>query len=555
MDRPCESRFDRADYILCLLLALAAVAVLGRDISVGGFRFPDTSVHAMDGVLIHDWLAAGPRAWLNPKEFALQQYAHHPSLGMVGVYPPGFAIFEALFFAIFGISIFTARLSVLAFGLAAIAGTYRLGWRLGGRATGVLGAAALLSIPGVVTWSRQVMLEMPTLAVLIWTAIAVEAYFRRPTWLKLSGVCALAIAGPVFKQNAIFMIPLLGLTATYLLARRRMPWKHYLTALALIGLPVGIYYVWAIVGVGAGSHIKVIVTEDRSLDDFQIWPQIEFYLRGFREAVGWPIAALALIGLPVSLRRRDWRWLLILGWFVLFMGMTLFLQFTSMETRYFYFGHLPLALWAGAGAAMLARAIRPVVIARTITAVAALAAVVMGYRAPLDLRPDYDAVIGAYAERMRHRLVLFEGRQDGGFNFAARRQLGSQQCAVVRGSKLFYTCFSMPKYGFESRAASHADVAAVLEKYGFDLILIERENLDELQEIELLREELRDSGKYELLGSHALNVTEDPGNRHAIEIDVYRPRYSMTRRAREIEIPVPMIGQNLRVRLDGWDAK
>ena len=536
-------------------MTLAAALVFGRDISVGGFRFPDTSIHSMDGVLIHDWVLAGPKAWLNPKEFALQQYAHHPSLGMVGVYPPGFAVVEGLFFAIFGVSIFTARLCVVVFGLSAIVGCYVLARRLGNRLTAVLCSVALLSIPGLVTWSRQVMLEMPTLAVLIWTAVAVDAYFRRPSRLRLLVVCGLAIAGPVFKQNAIFMIPLMGLVATYMLARRRMPWKHYVTSLAVIGLPVGVYYVWAIITEGAGNHVKLVVTENRTLNDFEWWSQVWFHLKAFREFAGWPIAILVLVGLPVTLWRRDWRWSMIFGWFALFAGMTFFLQHAGLEARYFYFGYFPLAMWAGVGAATMIRFIRPRVAYQTATALLALAAIYWGYRTPTQFRPDYDPLVGAYADTMRHNLVLFEGRQDGGFNFSARRLLGSQQCAVARGSKLFYSCFAMPKYDFKSRVASRADIAAILEEYGFDLIFLENRNLDDLKEIDWLREELADTTKYERIATHMLAVPEATSDRYAVEVDVYRPRYPVEHAEREFDIPVPMIGRNLRVSFDGKQAK
>ena len=52
--------FTLGEATLVMLLWIATAIVLGKDITVGGFRYGDSAVHAMDGVLIHDWVSAGP---------------------------------------------------------------------------------------------------------------------------------------------------------------------------------------------------------------------------------------------------------------------------------------------------------------------------------------------------------------------------------------------------------------------------------------------------------------------------------------------------------------
>ena len=61
-----HSPLDKWDVWLVLAALVATGFVLGKDISVGGLRDSDSAVHAMDGVLIHDWIAAGPSAWVEP---------------------------------------------------------------------------------------------------------------------------------------------------------------------------------------------------------------------------------------------------------------------------------------------------------------------------------------------------------------------------------------------------------------------------------------------------------------------------------------------------------
>ena len=73
-----HSPLDKWDVWLILAALVTTGIVLGKDISVGGLRYGDTAVHAMDGVLIHDWIAAGPDAWAQPMQFAEAQYGHYP---------------------------------------------------------------------------------------------------------------------------------------------------------------------------------------------------------------------------------------------------------------------------------------------------------------------------------------------------------------------------------------------------------------------------------------------------------------------------------------------
>ena len=217
-DVPSNQAVSRELMIVGLLL-VASGAVLCKDITVGGFRYGDAAVHAMDGVLIHDWIAAGPEAWAHPLDFASQQYAHYPSLGIGRHYPPGFAIVEAAFFANLGISVFSARLCVVFFGLAAVCGTYVLVRRCAGRFASAFAVTALIAMPATTELGRQVLLEVPTLAVLIWAGVAFSGYLSRPTAWRLCLVIVLSGTAILFKQPAVFFV--VALASTFVLGTWR----------------------------------------------------------------------------------------------------------------------------------------------------------------------------------------------------------------------------------------------------------------------------------------------------------------------------------------------
>jgi hypothetical protein len=139
---------------------LFALTMSSRDMTLGGFTWSDAPLHAMDGVFLHDlvrdWPSGSWRTW------AEHYYLEHPCLGLVVYYPPLFAAVEAVMFTLFGIAAWVARLTVVLFVVAAAWLIFMIGRELFGTVAGIAGAVLTLITPAGVTWSRQVMLEWPS---------------------------------------------------------------------------------------------------------------------------------------------------------------------------------------------------------------------------------------------------------------------------------------------------------------------------------------------------------------------------------------------------------
>lgn len=539
---------NHRDRAVCLALLVAAAAVFSRDIHVGGPRYSDACTHAMDGVLIHDWILSGPRAWIDPMGFATRQYAHYPTLGIGRVYPPGFAIVESLFFAVFGISAVSARLCTLAFGLAAVGGCYKLARRFTAPLAAACATGFLISMPGVVYWTRQAMLEMPTLAVLIWATYATMWYFDRPTWRRLAVAVVLALSAPLFKQTAVFIIPVVGAFFVARAWRRQIPVRHLLVSGTLVILPLAAFFVYTLLPGGSAAHMVRAVSMDKPIGEWLSAEALAFYPRTVAGQVGVVVLGLSGVGLLLSLVRMRWPWTMILLWFGLFTCMALACQ--HKEARYFFFGYLPIALWAGLAAGKGIGLI-PTPRLRTVLGVLVVAAAaVMGYRAPTRIEPDYTPLIADYEPHLRGKIVLFEGHRDGDFVFAARRHLGVQGCVVIRGSKVFYSCAADPQFDFASYVSSKADIAEIIDSFGFQTLFVERRNLNSLAEVDLLHDELDDDGRYELVESYRLSADRRGGSPRTRVVDVYRPRHPPVRRKRFVDIPVPIASRIIRIDLD-----
>ncbi len=533
---------------MVLALVMLAGVVFGRDISVGGLRYSDACTHAMDGVLIHDWVKSGPSHWLDPMAFAVRQYGHYPTLGIGRVYPPGFAVVESVFFAVFGVNPTAARMSVVMFGILAVVGCYFLSRRIMAPAGAACAAAALLAMPDVVVWTRQVMLEMPTLAVLIWALWATLRYLDNPSARRWVPATLLLLAAPMFKQTAVFILPVVFILLIQAALKKRVPWRHVIASVVITGTPPATMLAMTMNSRGTTNHMSNLVSLGRSATDWLNWPAIAFYPSALPGQVGWVILALAGVGLLLFARRPTVTHAAVGLWFLVFAAMSVVIQ--HKENRYAFFGFLPIAIWAGYAMQALLNRLTNTNSMRFATATAVLIAAAGGYRSDTPVRPDYRPLVRTHESAIRGRVIMFEGHRDGDFVFAARCVLGVQGCVILRGSKLLYSCASDPRFAFTSYVANRSDVARILDPFGLERVFVERENDLNLAEVQMLQDELNDPKRYELLDSQTLVANVGRRSTRREIVDVYKPVHPSPRRLRVVEIPIPIASRTIRIDLD-----
>ena len=167
-------------------VVLVGLAVWSREAQVGGFGWPEASRHAMDGAFLLDLIGAHPVGHLG--EWSRNYFTCYPCLGILDSDPPFFAAVEALFYAVLDVSVFTARSCVIFFTLAGTLAMYWVARQLFDRAAGILAAGLWASLPATVLWSREVMLEVPTTAMILLCAGCYLRYqsTRSLVWLILT---------------------------------------------------------------------------------------------------------------------------------------------------------------------------------------------------------------------------------------------------------------------------------------------------------------------------------------------------------------------------------
>lgn len=524
------------------VLVIATVLVLGKDITVGGFRDADASAHAMDGVLIHDWVAAGPTAWVDPMSFARQQYAHYPTLGIGRHYPPGFAVVEAAFFGLFGISPFTARLCVVFFGGLATVGIYVFTRFFADRLVATLAAVLWLTLPATVHWGRQTMLEVPTVAALAWAAVSLAWYLKRPSWARCVTMMAVALTAILFKQTAVFLGGALTMTLM-VCAHRDLVRPVHCYAVGLMAIGAIVVVVYSLDTASAG-----VLYRYRSYAHWWEWAALTHYLRVLPGQLGPAACVAAAIGLFAGLRRRRIVWVFLAAWF--FVSYVMVTSADWKVSRFLFVALVPFAVWGaqGLGSVLALAPLRRVRLA-TVTVIILGLCTTAGAR-NIVYHPDYGPSVLAHAKDIEGHAVLFSGLRDGDFVFAVRQHIPWRRAIVVRGSKVFYTCTAGPDLDLVEYAASPAELEATLRDLALNHVFVERENRAGVVHGDWLRSYLASGEMYRLAATHAIRGnTVTPGGE--VMLDVYELAQPVTRVVEELDIPIPRTKTTIRVDLNG----
>ena len=174
----------------------------------------DMPRYLMNGVYFLDVLRDLPTTDL--VEYTYRYFARYPGLSL-GHHPLLLSVAEVPFYAAFGVSVFSGRLTVLCFMLVGVIAWYRLVERIYDWEIGCVSALLLATTPFIVHYSRAVMSEVPALAMVI---VATYRWYQYCETLRRRDALlfAIAAAASVYaKHHCVLMFPIF---IAYLALRR-----------------------------------------------------------------------------------------------------------------------------------------------------------------------------------------------------------------------------------------------------------------------------------------------------------------------------------------------
>ena len=152
---------------LCLMtVALAIFALSGKDLtdSAALSLQGDMPRYLMNGVFFYDAIRDVPLS--DPIQYAGEYFAKYPALS-IGHHPLLPSLAEVPFFFLFGVSVFSAKMTILVFVFIAALAWFGLVQNLYGSPIALLSSLLLLTSPMFVEYSRVMMSEIPALALII----------------------------------------------------------------------------------------------------------------------------------------------------------------------------------------------------------------------------------------------------------------------------------------------------------------------------------------------------------------------------------------------------
>lgn len=523
--------------LILLIIALFLGAPTGGD-----FYWSDAPRHALNGAFVKDFLVSAP--WSDPSDFAYRYYAQYPALTIL-FYPPLFYVISAPFYALLGVSHGTALFIVMLHYIAFTFGAWRLfsfwlpGWR------SVAATVMLVASPEIAFWGRQVMLEVPAFAFLIWSTVFFTLYRREGKAYMLYWSIALLVLAMYTKISVAFMA--LAFVGTLLIERRTALLKDkHIWISGLLGVIALIPLVILTMKFGQANAQSVTGIADATVgrDSFSGWV---WYLSQMPEQIGWFVCVAALFGLVTAvvgrrmittIKQGDW---LFWGLWAL-CGYLFFSVIDLKEVRHSVFILPPVVMMASAMLLQLSTWgwSRIAVVAWVGLPLAVLIQTAL-------FRPVY--FVGGYASATdfiarnapRDSRVLFSGYRDGSFIFNMRCREDRRDLGVVRADKLLLKIAVRRELGVTEKNISEAELGGQINRLGIQYVVAQPGFWADLEAMQRL-ERLLASSQFKEVARF-----DTPANYNAQErqLIIYQNLGPVSENKSGLRIDLPIIGETI----------
>ena len=178
------------DTLLILLVMIVYVSLVCIGITNSSFADTDASRHALDGLYYHDLVVSilsGEMgiSFSNIYNFTTEQFLRYPAMGLLW-WPPFFPFVEALFYMLFGVSIVSAKLCIIFFGILGIVFWYFLVIEIFKKyklkhSLAFFSSLLFAIAPFIFRYSRTIMREVPA------TSLCIVASFFFIKWIREKG--------------------------------------------------------------------------------------------------------------------------------------------------------------------------------------------------------------------------------------------------------------------------------------------------------------------------------------------------------------------------------
>lgn len=505
------------DGMVAAILAGIVILLYLRLPRHGDIWWPDASRHALNGAFVYDYFRAMPLH--HSMEFAVNYYRQWPAL-TIGFYPPLFYIAIAASYTVLGVSEAAALVPELIFLFVLAWGAYRLSRHWLNAAPALAVSLLLIGGPELCFWGRQIMLDVPSYAFLIWAVELHLRYLKGGSNRTLYAAVVCAVLAIYTKYNAAFIIVVMVVALLCARGWRTLLNRTVLSAGALgiaLMLPLAtLFFMY--------SSYDLIQAAAVGGSNESRWSlrELTYYARTMGEVVSWPALALAttyFIVLPFFPRLRlpkdDAAFMI--AWVVL--GYIFYSLIAVKEPRHILFITYPIALTA---VVLLDRALARFECRSFVPLILALGVLIFS----IATRPaPYVTGMRQAAEDVarlapQETNIAFWGRFDGTFIYAMRAYTDRQDLGVIRLDKLLLggVVVSLER-GFTQRDLDAQQIAKLLQSMHVQYVVMQTHYRDDIGVIHRLGESLQSDKFIEV---ERIPMTADYPFSFLTELVIYR---------------------------------
>ena len=526
-----------ACFFVLLAIALGMYFALPKR---GDIDWPDAPRHALNGAFVLDFFRELP--WRHPVDFAYDYYRQWPALTIL-FYPPLFYGVLAAAYAVFGVSEASALLIELSFLLLLAWGAFRLARHWLDPAPSLAVALLLIGAPELAFWGRQIMLDVPAYAFLVWAAEFLMRHLKGgQKWALFSAIVCTALAAYT-KYNAIFFVVPIAISLLCAYGVRTFREGTVLQAAALgvaLLLPlIAIFFAFGHYNIDQAAALPGAGASRWSITN------LTFYARVMPSVISWPtlvLACLYLLALPFApafrLPRADTAFL---GSWLLF-GYAFYSMIAVKEPRHILFITYPLALMAVLAIDRTLASLSHRYAISLIFAVAVLAATMTTGTVPAvaGMREAAEEVAQLAPPETN---VGFWGSRDGTFVYAMRAYSSRLDLGVVRLDKILLSDVAVyVEHGFKENVISLDELTDILYNLHIQYVVFQTGYHAELASVKALEEAL---GSDKFSEVERIPMTANYGKGYMADLVIYRLKAEVPRGRVAPSMQIKLLGRSL----------
>ncbi|GAK58830.1 4-amino-4-deoxy-L-arabinose transferase and related glycosyltransferase of PMT family-like [Candidatus Vecturithrix granuli] len=530
-----KSSFLLLGYIvsLCIIaIVLSSKGITDESvISMNG----DMPRYLMNGVYFYDLASDFPVS--NPFAHVSRYFAKYPALSL-GHHPLLLGLAEVPFYAIFGISIFSARLTIVFFLLLAALSLFFLVKRIYGNHIAFISALLFVTTPFIIEYSQIVMAEIPTIALTLFATYFFYRYCESERALY-AFITALSLVLSLYsKQAAVFIIPIF----LFYLLLHRGPKVFLRKELILASFLIVLLLIPLVFITLKFSRVNVAWVTNAGFDYKFSFANLIFSFQMLgKELLTLPVLLISLISILLSLLRKDKRSVLFFFWII-----SCYLSFIILglhkNARYVIFWVPVFCVFAAT--LINACEYRFWKIGTSILLLLTISyQFVIAYRQEAEYTDGYEETAQYIVEYKKGESVLYQEIVDTGyFIFFVRKHDPGRNLIVLRTDKILAT--SIMDTFAQDRINSREQIYEVLQKYGVGYVVLE-DKKSESCALEWLREEVK-SDKFILRKEVLLRSNDDRLNNIPLAIYEYKD-YTPPKEGVMLDMDIPLMDDSIQI--------